>query len=86
MDSLQAPSASDPSTTNDRRRQFPPNEVKEKTYRKIGDVGVNEVRNQPASQYQRFHLDHRTQNKTGAKDVGNSTSSAPAMSNSDHPT
>ena len=63
-----------------RRRQLSPDKAKGKIDREIGEVQLNEFRDQPPGQNQRLHAltTPCTQTETGAKDVGNSTSLAPA--------
>src|ERR1700730_3055708 len=62
-----------------RRRQRPPDEAKGEINRKIGEVRLGEFRDQRTGQNQTRHGPHRLYaSKTGAKNVGNSTSSAPA--------
>src|SRR5262249_9929794 len=59
----------------------PPNKIEQGWIdHKIGESAICEIRHHAAGQHQRLHrpLSPHSQNKMGAGDVGNSTSSAPA--------
>src|ERR1700726_3630323 len=62
------------------RRQRPPYEAKQERNHNVGEVRTLETYTGLARQNQTRHVvTGYTQNKTGAKNVGNSTSSAPVL-------